>query len=250
MPNHVTNILVISGPTPKVLTIRSFMLNEEGELDFEVLAPMPEVLRTITTGSTTIAGEKVSRWIEDEAGKPRRLSAVEEIAANTCGGDWYKWAVSNWGTKWNAYDQDFKEVIFEDTTRLECKFQTAWAMPDKWFEKLCARVPAGVTVSLNWADEDFGQNTGWAVKDDDGLETTFVKEGSDEAMDHAADILGYDPREEEAEEAYERELNEELPEELEDGSGKAMTLDKPTGPVTGPVAEFECPADWETEVYN
>jgi hypothetical protein len=47
---------------------------------------------------------------------------------------WYEWSNANWGTKWNAYEIN----RISDTV---IKFQTAWSMPAKWFEKLIDKFP-------------------------------------------------------------------------------------------------------------
>ena len=57
------------------------------------------------------------------------------------------------------------------------------------------------------ADEDFGSNVGeYTIIDGEVTEYYSPDSGSDEAYDMAADILGYDPREEEG---YEEEIEDE-----------------------------------------
>jgi hypothetical protein len=64
MPNHVTNILKLSGPQSAIDKFYKHLLDENDEVDFERVLPMPE-------------GEE---------------------------NNWYNWKWDNWGTKWNAYD--------------------------------------------------------------------------------------------------------------------------------------------------
>lgn len=65
---------------------------------------------------------------------------------------WYGWCIKNWGTKWNACDSEIKE---EDVV----EFETAWSAPIPIVEQLSIMYPEKV-VSIMWADEDMGSNTG------------------------------------------------------------------------------------------
>lgn len=71
MPNHITNIV----KAPK--EVLDSLINEEGEVDFNLIIPMPE-------------SEK---------------------------DNWYSWNCNNWGCKWNAYssyyDEEEGELIFD-----------------------------------------------------------------------------------------------------------------------------------------
>lgn len=67
---------------------------------------------------------------------------------------WYEWSIDNWGTKWNAYDQNDARNT-EDTIY----FQTAWSSPKKLILELSSMFPA-VKIALTYADENAGSNTG------------------------------------------------------------------------------------------
>lgn len=67
---------------------------------------------------------------------------------------WYEWSRINWGTKWNAYDQNDKR-----NTNDTIYFQTAWSSPIFLIQKLSKMFPL-VKISLAYADEDRGSNTG------------------------------------------------------------------------------------------
>lgn len=63
---------------------------------------------------------------------------------------WYDWSLDNWGTKWNAYNQqDERNTI--DTIF----FQTAWNSPILLIRKLSGMFPF-VTIELTFADESGG----------------------------------------------------------------------------------------------
>ena len=57
---------------------------------------------------------------------------LNEFAACPTGWD-YDWCVQNWGTKWDITEG---EVIESDQTSLDCRFETAWAPPIKFYEAL------------------------------------------------------------------------------------------------------------------
>lgn len=70
---------------------------------------------------------------------------------------WYDWSIKNWGTKWNAYDQND-----ERNTADTIYFQTAWSSPIGLIEELSKMFPL-VKVCLTYADENSGSNTGMIV---------------------------------------------------------------------------------------
>ena len=67
---------------------------------------------------------------------------------------WHDWSIKNWGTKWNAYNQNDQRNT-EDTIY----FQTAWSSPIGLIEELSKIFPL-VKICLTYADEDRGSNTG------------------------------------------------------------------------------------------
>ena len=78
--------------------------------------------------------------------------------------DWYEWNVANWGTKWNACQEDTYDA---DITGDKLCFSTAWSCP---LEVLLA-VSKQVPVTVAYADEDMGSNYGILL-----LENGEVKE--------------------------------------------------------------------------
>jgi hypothetical protein len=67
---------------------------------------------------------------------------------------WYEWCNLNWGTKWNAYN--------DEKVGNKISFTTAWSFPQPVMEKLaqlCAKY--NVEISALYADEDTGSNTGF-----------------------------------------------------------------------------------------
>lgn len=213
MPNHVTNKLrfenisddlwvhickVLQGDDPE----RSY-----GSVDFNVLIPMPEELKNIEASSLGDNGYALyARYMHGSAGcseeEKARLEAYlrqgvdnktwelgklyYENSVNYGFTTWYGWANANWGTKWNAYD------CTHNNTAHEFEFLTAWCSPEPIIEKISERFP-DITIVHRWADEDVGNNVGRReylgghITEDD-----CVIEGSAEAYELAADILGLD----------------------------------------------------------
>lgn len=105
MPNHVTNTIRID--LKDGVDIEEFLAflrgpNEEA-IDFERIIPPPE---NMFRGD--LSSEDIKRCAE------------QDIPT------WSDWQSENWGTKWNAYNQEYVEVNHGSVT---LRFDTAWAPP-------------------------------------------------------------------------------------------------------------------------
>ena len=145
MPNHVTNILTITGPEELVAKIKSEISGtyDDGDtmhIDFNKIIPRPDSLN-ITSGSSTSNGIAILKY---RAGDPTAINGImgyqwatefatpedlinymlEKGSANLEEAqkaldnirdyghqDWYSWSTSNWGTKWNAYSQNSDKEV-------------------------------------------------------------------------------------------------------------------------------------------
>lgn len=189
MPNHVTNRVVVTGPSAAIAAFRAAFLVDDVEVDesgqehrfarfdFNRIIPRPKILEQTESGSSVNTGllvlgcpeimkdgfgassleAEVARYLDfpwvKEAGvtdyqglktllteRDPACIAKAEIAIRAyeeCGhASWYSWSISNWGTKWNAYSF---EVIDEDESRLEFRFDTAWSPPELVFAALADR---------------------------------------------------------------------------------------------------------------
>ena len=220
MPNHVTNILTISGDDELVKRIRYEIQGDDEEdarlIDFNKIIPRPESLN-ITSGTQTdngiavlqyMAGNKERiiemlgwHWVK-EAGitDPDELvknliendrvnfddakQALENLA-NYGHKDWYSWAIDKWGTKWNAYSQELNEDG-------AIKFQTAWSNPYEIIRALSEKYPEA-RFHIKFADEDLGHNVGEYTMADGLIIFEYIPdEGSEEALLMAIEICGYD----------------------------------------------------------
>ncbi len=98
---------------------------------------------------------------------------------------WREWSISNWGTKWNAYQTEIEHRA-DGTSQL--RFQTAWSHPDPVIEKLSKKFPETV-IEVSYADEDFGFNLGkYSIKNDERTDSNAPDEGGHDATDFAAQL--------------------------------------------------------------
>lgn len=133
MPNNVLNRLTIKDKED-AQEVFSFMGVDEGLFDFERICPIPPHVY-----------------------KGNINAAVAQIFGQTSifkgdGDTWLSWCREHWGTKWNAYD--FVKV---DENTIE--FETAWSPVPRIILLLCQKFDIR-EFTYEWADEDFGSNTG------------------------------------------------------------------------------------------
>jgi len=189
MPNHITNILTIDGPASRVKEIYA--------------AISPAAPEPLSTPAEPVSKEEIFKpATPDELAIRRKnlreidFNKIVPTPSHIYQGDlgqeeqerygrdnWYDWNINNWGTKWNAYDQE----MLDDKT---ISFNTAWSMPQPVIRALSEKFP-DVTVKVKWADEDFASNTG-ELHYRNGREVFVnVPEAlSKEAYELAFDILG------------------------------------------------------------
>jgi len=219
MPNHITNILRIEASEELTAQIKSDIksVDEEGEtrhIDFNKILPMPESLM-ITSGSTTSNGIAILQYragddtairgimgyawanefdtpedliehmiVKGSANLEEAQKALDNERLYGCR-DWYGWSTDNWGTKWNAYSTN-------DTDVDEVSFETAWSNPYPVIVALSVKYPEAV-FHMRFADEDFGHNVGeYSLQNGDVVDENIPEGGSEEALELAADITGYE----------------------------------------------------------
>ena len=64
------------------------------------------------------------------------LNAFIPIPSNVS--DWYHWNIDNWGTKWDV--ECYEEARIDDDY-VELSFDSAWAPPVVWLEKVAKKYP-------------------------------------------------------------------------------------------------------------
>jgi Api92-like protein with ferredoxin domain len=142
---------------------------DEQTLDFNLIIPMPEVVKGTSAGGDVDLGieiltgqpipgksscldllrvqklgittlEELRSWAEKE--RPNAIQDGEKaIAAYRETGfyDWYDWSIENWGTKWNSYSLRIEEDLGDGA--LSFYFDTAWSFPIPIFKKLARMFP-------------------------------------------------------------------------------------------------------------
>jgi hypothetical protein len=194
MPNHVTNILTFANADEKkIAEIKEFLKNGDRELDFNNIAPIPKELEGTRSPVHIISQkeydkqeERIAKGDISEAEKNWGLSrgltqeVADEYKTRFGHADWYNWQLSNWGTKWNAYEVYVGDDYIE--------FQTAWATPFEIFVKLSKIFP-DVLFNIRYSDEDFGYNVGeFELLNGDEVNENVPEGGSEEAYLMAIDI--------------------------------------------------------------
>ena len=186
MPNHVTNILTISGPSDLVAKVKSeisSIYKEDGEqihlyIDFHKIAPLPEELKGTTSPTRIISQEDYDK--QEARGITQEMSKrfTKEYGYD----NWYDWQRNAWGTKWNAYSQN-------DMENGDIKFETAWSTPFNLILLLSKKYPEA-EFKVQFADEDFGHNVGeYVCKAGEEIDEHLPKGGSHEAYMMAAEIM-------------------------------------------------------------
>lgn len=210
MPNYVLNSFInVSQPN----RLKSLITNKEGDIDFNIICPMPEELGTLD-GDVKLVSKTYYQYVNkakdvkeyvDLINKElnlniphikdqkelfeMKLSKEEDIRIKSVYatwnylkyGDagWYDWRRKHWGTKWNACDPS------------EWEFQTAWCAPVAWLEKLAKKCD----FILLFADEDIGSNCGVFVAKDGELKEYYNDTCTNESTVFACTLQGYDLKE-------------------------------------------------------
>lgn len=183
--------------------LKKALINENGEVDFNILIPMPENLNIeCGTGSydeTDISKktydflkrvykandtqqEFVDKAKEDELLVEQLKRWYREDKIENCLKgfynkekygyvDWYEWCLDKWDTKWNAVD-----TVIHDVDKV-IEFQTAWSLA----HAVLVKVAQETDIRVLYADEDIGRNCGMIElrKDEQGrvVERELLGEG-------------------------------------------------------------------------
>lgn len=112
MPNWCYNSATFSHNDKSKIDALEEQLKNNGDL-FNSLRPMPEELRETTSPNSN----------EEQ---------VKTLTEKYGAGDWYSWAVNNWGTKWDASIGNWER----DEDSIYVNFDTAWAPPIELYNYL------------------------------------------------------------------------------------------------------------------
>ena len=124
MPNHCQNYLVLGHKDAREIS-RAKLAILEGKF-FQEFHPCPQDL--LETISGFFSGEEQQRDLEAKT----KANLEKYGYAN-----WYDWCNANWGTKWDAYDDEIVAERYDsDIAELSLTFDTAWAPPTKFYDEL------------------------------------------------------------------------------------------------------------------
>lgn len=203
MPNHIRNRLEIIGTEKQVNEVLDFLRGKQFDdgsemfIDFGKIIPMPEGLDIASTNwvdplenifsENTKFKEHIDQIKKYCENIPERK---EETINNFISGvknyinhghaSWYSWSVENWGTKWNAYDQEKPEFNV-------LLFDTAWSGVPDLIEKISVKYP-DVSFSYKWSDEDTGCNCGYGSYKNGEIELNKLENLSREAYELAFEL--------------------------------------------------------------
>ena len=221
MPNWVENRLSYNGNETEIKEMLEKIRYDNatiGTIDFNKIIPMPKSL-DIECGSRTDKGiEMVKNYLEnlpaELKGKEGTYEEILEDLHNHSADisddeekkiwdvgvtavdnlykynapTWYEWCNDNWNTKWNACGYD-ENTDYSDSDFIW--FQTAWSAPIPFIKKLSEMYP-NIELTLEFADEDLGQNCGeMKFKGGDIIEE-YIPHTGKEAMEFAAKVWDYD----------------------------------------------------------
>jgi len=202
MPNHVTNRVTFNAPPEQIIDILEAIKSDEqeiGSIDFNKIIPMPPSLR-VTVGSISMRAmdlytqyenlendENIRQKFREENFRDDEMFEFGKLLYQNQQEhgytDWYNWSISNWDTKWNAYD------CWGDEDSDYIEFLTAWSPPEAILHKLSEMYPE-VGFRHAWADEDIGNNVGEKLYvDGEVVECDMPIPYSKEAYEMAAEIL-------------------------------------------------------------
>jgi hypothetical protein len=145
MPNWCENRITISASKELMPEIRVKLFTDEGKLTFDLLIPMPAILKRTTSGSMSCDGTIHKSWtwddLPDGKKKERPFTDAEKAEVEATGfTSWYDWSIENWGTKWDVNPDGVDQLGAQDDY-LDLHFNTAWSPPMPWVKALREAFP-------------------------------------------------------------------------------------------------------------
>ncbi len=200
MPNWVRNVMTFDDNVTKEKVIKLIM-NEKGDVDFNILVPMPKELDIERSSK---ASEALSMYLNKHPEidptpfdqhnvtmkhpfeeTPEMLELGKRMVDNYRKYgyvDWYDWRYSHWGCKWNA-----SGTFYEGNT---LEFTTPWVTPYEFFSALAKALPDVQGLTVDYADEDIGMNTGFLeISEGEVIQNAY--DYSEESVKHANMVWGW-----------------------------------------------------------
>ena len=163
MPNHCSNVLVIEKATDEQITR---ILNAlEREKLAEEFMPSPDWPNVPNDNGHLVGPAYFQRHIKRNMWQGGSLFVQSpRFPDGSYEQRWYNWNITNWGTKWGAYECFVSEA---KDGKLTASFNTAWSpLSAQFFEAMSAQLP-GVEITCYYSEPGA-----------DYLGVTFAKDGS------------------------------------------------------------------------
>jgi hypothetical protein len=154
MPNYCTNILTLNEPWKNLEKIIGEFLDEEKNLDFDKIVPMPKGLVNKNLPNPE------DKSPQAEATRKKRVTLLKKLGVK----DWHQWAMIHWGTKWSPDGTHMEEPSLSFCTAwsppipaiiaLAKKTKTSWTLEyAEMGNNFCGRLvagPEGPISDVNW----------------------------------------------------------------------------------------------------
>jgi len=194
MPNWCSNYLTVITSNKEVVAKIKRALETEEEGLFQQFIPMPPDLKDTVAG--TVSGDMKEIQAAKEQYNLLKYGYI----------NWYDWANSEWGTKWDVYARDISPAHFTEdgaTTTITLGFNTAWGPPMEFLSHL-ADLPE-TELTAYYVEEGNGFCGRYDAGGDTYLEYTvkMLKDGTNDLLNEIVDLFGIDYEDYEDEEEEE-----------------------------------------------
>jgi len=150
MPNWCYNRLTVKAKDKKSLDkFLKAVRGEKSPLTFSSILPRPKEYDFIT-GGITIDGKQYDAWREIN-GKNIPVTEKEKakLVKKYGAPDWYRWSLTNWGTKWDIDDAGMERI---SDKKVLFSFDTAWSPPTAWCQYAAEKFP-GIQLDLKYEED-------------------------------------------------------------------------------------------------
>lgn len=125
MPNYCSNVATFRHENPEM--IRRLVDGYASDGLFAEFHPIPDRLVSTMAGSYPSADPRQAEL------EQRERENIAEFGFK----NWYDWAVSNWGTKWDVTQENNGDAeMSDDQLEVRISFDTAWSPPVAFYEEL------------------------------------------------------------------------------------------------------------------
>jgi len=155
LPNHVNNQVTFFGKASDLRKLKKMLAMRQ-----PIELSTGEYSLMVFNFHSIITPEK-DEWADYNGPQPTK-SGGDIFSHST--NHWYDWNIRNWGTKWNAYDEDCDDGSLEDAPdeqeqSLRYSFNTAWSPPENVIRLLAVKIKElGYEISFTWWYEE---EQGW-----------------------------------------------------------------------------------------